>query len=193
MSDKVSLCFAATLAISDSAQPNFGASQAAVALSYHFDVGRLLSLRRRTPESSVVIGTLTSVWDLQDRLQMRAYGDHYILRFTKAEDERYLLGGGLWFYGQSLFVMVEYNGLHDDTLVLIDSFLVWVEMLGLPPRLMTNEAVEKVGVTLGHVDQVDTLGIKRGIGGSKAGAPGLPSDAFLSLIDRLWEEAPASG
>ena len=26
-----------------------------------------------------------------------------------------------------------------------------------------------------------------GIGGSKAGAPGLPSDAVHSLIDKLWE------
>ncbi|KAL6219358.1 hypothetical protein ACLB2K_007117 [Fragaria x ananassa] len=97
MSDKVSQCFAATLAIRDGGQPTFGASKAAAAPSYHFDVGSLLSLGRRTPESSVVIGTLTSVWDLQNRLQMRVYGDRYILRFTKAEDERCLLGG-VWGY-----------------------------------------------------------------------------------------------
>ncbi|KAL6225857.1 hypothetical protein ACLB2K_004706 [Fragaria x ananassa] len=106
---------------------------------------------------------LSPLWDLQNRLQMRAHGDRYILLFTKAEDERYLLGGGLWFYGRSLFVMAEYEGLHDVASVPIDSFPVWVEMLGLPPRLMTNETAEKVGVTLGHVDQVDKLGIKRGI------------------------------
>nr|XP_011470243.1 PREDICTED: uncharacterized protein LOC105353156 [Fragaria vesca subsp. vesca] len=94
---------------------------------------------------------------------MRAHGDRYILWFTMAEDERYLLGGGPWFYGRSLFVMAEYDGLHDAASVSIDSFPVWVEMLGLPSRLRTNEAAEKVGVTLGHVDQVDKLGIKRGI------------------------------
>ncbi|KAL6228377.1 hypothetical protein ACLB2K_002327 [Fragaria x ananassa] len=163
MLDKVSQCFAATLAISDGTQPTFGVAKAAAAPTYCFDVGRLLSLGRRSPESSAVIGTLTSVWDLQNRLQMGAHGDRYILWFTMAEDERYLLGGGPWFYGRSLFVMAEYDGLHDAASVSIDSFPVWVEMLGLPSRLMTNEAAEKVGVTLGHVDQVDKLGIKRGI------------------------------
>ncbi|KAL6130569.1 hypothetical protein ACLB2K_068948 [Fragaria x ananassa] len=58
--------------------------------------------------------------------------------------------------------MVEYDGLSS---IPIDSFSVWVDIKGLPDALMTEEAVEKIRLTLGHVDHVDKLNLK---GGSRA-------------------------
>ncbi|KAL6183830.1 hypothetical protein ACLB2K_045240 [Fragaria x ananassa] len=63
--------------------------------------------------------------------------------FTKADDWKNILTSSPWFYGQSMFVLAEYDGLEDVAFVPIDSFPVWVEIKGLPDVLMTDEAVEK--------------------------------------------------
>ncbi len=73
---------------------------------------------------------------------MRAREDKFVLRFTRADDRKQILSGGLWFYGQSQFVLAEYDGLQDVASISIKSFLVWVDIKGLPDALMTEEAVE---------------------------------------------------
>ncbi|KAL6140121.1 hypothetical protein ACLB2K_058422 [Fragaria x ananassa] len=93
---------------------------------------------------------------------MRARVDQFVLRFTRADDRKNILTGGPWFYGRSLFVLVEYDGLEDVTSVSIDSFPVWVKIKDLPDALYTDEAVEKVGWTLGQVEHVDQMNIRRG-------------------------------
>ncbi|KAL6219357.1 hypothetical protein ACLB2K_007116 [Fragaria x ananassa] len=85
----------------------------------------------------------------------------------------------------------KYDGLHDVASVPIDSFPVWVEMLGLPPRLMTNEAAEKVGVTLGHVDQgVWALGI--GDGGCDGPLALAPRSIYIESMRTLFGYGGAS-
>ncbi|KAL6220133.1 hypothetical protein ACLB2K_007890 [Fragaria x ananassa] len=165
MSDEVAQHFVTALAITVGDRPLNGAARVTAAPPHVFAVGRLLSLSRHKPDPRASIGTLTSVWDLQNRLQMRANGDQYVMRFTKAEDKKMILGGGSWFFGRSLFVLAEYDGLHDVAVVSIVSFPVWVEIMGLPPRLFTDEATEKVGLTgtVAPEVQVDKLGVKRGI------------------------------
>ncbi|KAL6226024.1 hypothetical protein ACLB2K_004871 [Fragaria x ananassa] len=59
--------------------------------------------------------------------------------------------------------MAEYDGLHDVAAVWIVSFPIWVEIMGLPPHLFTDEATEKLGLTLASEVQVDKLGVKCGI------------------------------
>lgn len=59
--------------------------------------------------------------------------------------------------------MAEYDGLHDVAAVSIVSFPIWVEIMGLPPHLFTDEATEKLGLTLASEVQVDKLGVKCGI------------------------------
>ncbi|KAL6146060.1 hypothetical protein ACLB2K_056743 [Fragaria x ananassa] len=107
-----------------------------------FVVGRLLTLKSKIPYLKAIIGTLTSVWDLHNRLQMRARADRFILCFTRADDRKNILTDGPWFYGRSLFILAEYVGLEDMASVPIDLFPVWVEVRGLPDVLMTDEAVE---------------------------------------------------
>ncbi|KAL6215001.1 hypothetical protein ACLB2K_014433 [Fragaria x ananassa] len=46
---------------------------------------------------------------------MRATEDKFVLRFTRADDRKQILSGGPWFYGQSQFVLAEYDGLQDCT------------------------------------------------------------------------------
>ncbi|KAL6225855.1 hypothetical protein ACLB2K_004704 [Fragaria x ananassa] len=127
-----------------------------------FVVGRLLTLKRKIPDPKAVIGTLTSGWDLHNRLQMRAREDCFVLHFTKANDRKNILTGGPWFYGRSLFFLAEYDGLEDVSFVPIVSFPIWVEIKGLLDALMTDEAVEKVGRTLRQVEHVDKMNIRRG-------------------------------
>ena len=93
---------------------------------------------------------------------MRAVGERFVLRFTRREDRDHVLNDGPWFYGRDLFAVAVYDGLSDVASVPIKSFPMWVEILGLPPTLMTLEAVELLGATLGRVDHPDRLGINSG-------------------------------
>ncbi|KAL6188487.1 hypothetical protein ACLB2K_039879 [Fragaria x ananassa] len=162
MFDEVAQRFSSVLALRDGGRLSFGAVRAALAPTQFFAVGRLLTFKRKVPDPKAVIGTLYSVWDLQNRMQMRAREDRFVLRFTRADDRKHLLTGGLWFYGRSQFVLAEYDGLQDVASVPIESFPVWVDIKGLPDALWTEEAVEKVGLSLGFVEHLDKLGLKRG-------------------------------
>ncbi|KAL6129863.1 hypothetical protein ACLB2K_068245 [Fragaria x ananassa] len=95
-------------------------------------------------------------------MQMRAREDRFVLRFTRADDRKHLLTGGPWVYGRSQFVLAEYDGLQDVASVPIESFPVWVDIKGLLDALWTEEAVEKVGLSLGFVEHLDKLSLTRG-------------------------------
>jgi hypothetical protein len=58
--------------------------------------------------------------------------------------------------------MVVYDGLGDPGLVELSSILVWVNILGLPPALLTPVASLLVGETLGSVVNLDIVGLRRG-------------------------------
>ena len=90
---------------------------------------------------------------------MQSVWDRCVLRFTRREDRLHVLKDGSWFYGRALFVVTEYDGLFDAASVPILTFPVWVEVIGLPPALMTTEVVKLLGATLGHVYNLDWLGI----------------------------------
>ena len=60
-----------------------------------YAVGRLLS---KKPTPKAVIGTLVSVWGLKNRIQMRAQGDRYVMKFDREIDREEVLKGGPWYY-----------------------------------------------------------------------------------------------
>ncbi|KAL6225701.1 hypothetical protein ACLB2K_004550 [Fragaria x ananassa] len=136
MSDEVAQRFSSVLVLRDGGRLSSGAP----APTQFFAVGRLLTFKRK----------------------MRAREDRFVLRFTRADDRKHLLTGGPWFYGRSQFVLAEYDGLQDVASVSIESFPVWVDIKGFPDALWTEEAVEKVGLSLGFVEHLDKLGLKRG-------------------------------
>ncbi|KAL6184408.1 hypothetical protein ACLB2K_045809 [Fragaria x ananassa] len=90
---------------------------------------------------------------------MQVEGDWYMLRFNHEEDQKHVLDG-TWFYGRNLFIVVSYDGRCEITQVPIQTFLVWIEILGLPPALTAIEVAEIKGVILGVVEDVDKIIVK---------------------------------
>lgn len=105
MSDEISQQFASSLAIHDGDQPS--PVRSTTAPQYFFVAGQLFTLKRKIPEPRVEIGTLTSVWDLHNRLQMRAQAARFILRFNRENERKNLIEGGPWFYERSLFIFAD--------------------------------------------------------------------------------------
>ncbi|KAL6198212.1 hypothetical protein ACLB2K_028004 [Fragaria x ananassa] len=70
---------------------------------------------------------------------------------------------GTWFYGRSLFAVAPFDGLCAAAAVPMLTFLVWIEIFGLPPALITEEAAALVGATLGVVEELDKPGIQIGV------------------------------
>ncbi|KAL6197202.1 hypothetical protein ACLB2K_032814 [Fragaria x ananassa] len=95
MSDEVSQRFTSALAIHDDDSPSFGVMRSFPAPQQFFVVGRLLTLKSKIPDLKAVIGTLTFLWDLHNRLQMRAMADYFVLRFIGADDWKNILTGDL--------------------------------------------------------------------------------------------------
>ncbi|KAL6146342.1 hypothetical protein ACLB2K_057023 [Fragaria x ananassa] len=100
MTDEVSTQFATALTIREGSPTTPDViPRPPAALAPSFAIGRLLSMKKRLPDQKVVIGTLTSAWDLHNRLQVRSVGDRYLLKFSRPEDHRHLIQGGPWFFG----------------------------------------------------------------------------------------------
>ncbi|KAL6179404.1 hypothetical protein ACLB2K_050919 [Fragaria x ananassa] len=90
-------------------------------------------------------------WNLMDKLQIRAHGVRYILRFNDAENRKHIVEGMPWFYGKTMFSLALYRRRMDASLVPIIFILVWVGVFCLPPDIMTKEALYMVGATLGRI------------------------------------------
>ncbi|KAL6206534.1 hypothetical protein ACLB2K_023782 [Fragaria x ananassa] len=97
------------------------------------------------------MATMGSIWGLQNRPTIRPQGERCILRFTEEVDRKDMIERGSWFYGKTVFVLAEYDGRSDAAAVPIVSIPVWVEFFGLPPNLMTKNALYMVGSTLGRI------------------------------------------
>ncbi|KAL6133181.1 hypothetical protein ACLB2K_065418 [Fragaria x ananassa] len=77
------------------------------------------------------------------------------MTFSREADCLKLLTRGPWFYGRSMFSLTTYERKEDPATVSIRGFPTWVEILGIPLWLMTEEAVEKISSTLGDVIHSD--------------------------------------
>ncbi|KAL6214010.1 hypothetical protein ACLB2K_013448 [Fragaria x ananassa] len=91
------------------------------------------------------MATMAMLWELKGKLQIRSQGERYVLRFNDVESRKHIVEGGSWFYGKTMFALALYDGRKNVTLVLIKTISVWVEVFGLPPDLMTKEALYMVG------------------------------------------------
>ncbi|KAL6142149.1 hypothetical protein ACLB2K_060432 [Fragaria x ananassa] len=83
------------------------------------------------------------------------------MTFSREADCLKLLTGGPWFYGRSMFSLTTYERKEDPATVSIRGFPTWVEILGIPLRLMTEEAGEKIGSTLGDMINLDKNNIRQ--------------------------------
>ncbi|KAL6141362.1 hypothetical protein ACLB2K_059651 [Fragaria x ananassa] len=98
MSNEVSKQFVAALAIREDSPTLSGVSPRPFAVwAPSFAIGRLLSLKKRIPDPKAVIGTLTSVCELHNCLQVNRWGILFLLKFSRSEECRHLIQGGPWF------------------------------------------------------------------------------------------------
>lgn len=147
VSEEAVVRYAAALAIQDKGKLSFSSAGAAVVSRYSYTKRQLLSFKKQ-PNTKALMGTLTSIWGFKNWLLMRVEGDWYMLCFNHEEDQKHVLDG-TWFYGRNLFIVVSYDGLCEITQVPIQTFLVWIEILGLPPALTAIEVAEIKGAILG--------------------------------------------
>ncbi|KAL6213260.1 hypothetical protein ACLB2K_012707 [Fragaria x ananassa] len=160
MVDEVSR-LAMTLAISESGRVSFGAAGAAAFSSHSYAVGRLMSSKKKiVPKLSWQ--QWPHFWDLKGKLQIRAQGERYVMRFDDAKSRKYIVEGGPWFYGKTMFSLALYDVKKNATLVPIRSISVWVEVFCLLPNLMTKEALCMVGATLGWIINHDNPNLLSG-------------------------------
>ncbi|KAL6137667.1 hypothetical protein ACLB2K_062956 [Fragaria x ananassa] len=148
------------LAISEKGKVSFGASGATVYSSHAYDVGRLLSSKKKVLKS--FMATMAAMWGKKNRVQIAQEGDQYVLCFSEKEERDQIVTGGPWFYGKSMCALTNYNGRTTVNVVPITTIPVLVEIFSFPPDLKTKEALFMVGATLGTIVQHDLPNLKTG-------------------------------
>ncbi|KAL6218329.1 hypothetical protein ACLB2K_011543 [Fragaria x ananassa] len=156
---------------------SFGLVGSSAISGQSFVVGRLLNQKQL--DTKGFMATMTFVWDLR-YLSIRPVGDRFLLTFSREADCGFMLyvpsrslrwqrrsdqgrhSRRLTVDPPSIMILVISN-LLSLTLSISCDFPTWVEILGLPPRLMTEEAVEKIGSNLGDVIHPDKNNIRLGL------------------------------
>lgn len=105
--------------------------------------------------------TIAKIWSFRNRLSINEHGSaRFIFKFSRLLEHDHTVKGGPWFFGKAMVVLASYDGFGDPTKVELTAFPVWVNIIGLPPALVTSEAALLVDETRGSVLQVDKVGIR---------------------------------
>ncbi|KAL6213798.1 hypothetical protein ACLB2K_013238 [Fragaria x ananassa] len=161
---------------------SFGLVGSSAISGQSFVVVRLLNQKQL--DTKGFMATMTFVWDLR-YLSIRPVGDRFLLAFSREADYGFMDAlcslslltmakkiqprypemnkGLLYMFNESWLQVIVRKRDQSQTLSISCDFPTWVEILGLPPRLMTEEAVEKIGSNLGDVIHPDKNNIRLGL------------------------------
>ncbi|KAM3000716.1 hypothetical protein FF2_037090 [Malus domestica] len=123
-------------------------------LSKYFVVRKVLT--RKKFRSSIVMRVIKELWRPKVAVEAMAIReDRILLSFNIEDDMRTVLSGNFWFFGKSLPILAEVNGLKVPVNVSLREQEFWIQIHGLPSSLMSVRMREILGVTIGRVVKVD--------------------------------------
>jgi hypothetical protein len=96
-------------------------------------------------------------WKLPDTLTFTVLGENlFIIEFDKESDKARVLKGRPWVFEGNLFLVEDFDGRTALANFTFDKAFFWVRMSNLPLACMGREVGQKIGATVGLVEEVDT-------------------------------------
>ena len=124
-------------------------------------VGGLLAakfLTKRGINLEAVMRTLKPLWRSGHGFTGRDMGNNRVMfLFTDTADMEKVLANGPWSFDKYLILLKRFEDNQSFSKVVFDVCSFWVQIHDLPVRCMTSAVCEKIGNTLGMVEQVEKI------------------------------------
>lgn len=118
-------------------------------------VARVLSPYPTDPKA--VFGDLHVPWKLRGNAvaqKVESSDGRFVITFLEEGDLKHILRAGPWHFRNNAVLIAELDGKDDPVDVCLDSFMVWVQIHGLPVPLKTKAMGRVLGEQLGEVKAV---------------------------------------
>jgi hypothetical protein len=118
-------------------------------------VGKLVESQYVSKE--ILKNTLQRWWKVVGTMIFKVSGENlFIIKFDNENDKNSVLKGRLWVFDKTLFLMENYNDRTPLMKLTFDKVAFWVKMHYLPLGCMGREVGQKIGLSVGVVEEVDT-------------------------------------
>nr|XP_011463547.1 PREDICTED: uncharacterized protein LOC105351288 [Fragaria vesca subsp. vesca] len=105
---------------------------------------------------------ISGIWGLKKRILVREQESGiYIFQFKEVQTRDHALHGGPWFYGNSILLLAEYDGVCDHKTMSLQTLKIWVAMKGLRIAMRKPESLTLLGNALGHFMHFDQQAMER--------------------------------
>ena len=118
-------------------------------------VGKFLTTRGVNIEG--LRSMIHQVWRTVLGVRVESLGENvFMFKFTLEADKRIVLAGEPCYFNKALIVLTELEGIGNITKQAFTHVSFWVQILNIPIMAMNIEAISKLGIIIGSVEEVET-------------------------------------
>lgn len=126
-------------------------------------VGKLLT--KRVVPKEFFRASLLRAWRQSGEVSFNVIGENiFIAKFDHMWDKARIMEGRPWLFDGNLVSLAEFDGLTPPSAMNFDMASFWVRMYNLPLACMRKEVGQKIGESVGIVEEVDILDEEAGWG-----------------------------
>ncbi|XP_042988656.1 uncharacterized protein LOC122316186 [Carya illinoinensis] len=119
-------------------------------------IGKIVLERRIGKDTARIM--MERVWKVVKPLEFQEIDRNcYVITFVSRRDKLRVMNGCPWLFENHLFVLKEFDGETQPSMIDFDHAFLWIQMLNLPLSYMNKMMGEVIGRSMGEVVEVDVL------------------------------------
>ncbi|XP_042942757.1 uncharacterized protein LOC122276936 [Carya illinoinensis] len=119
-------------------------------------IGKIVLERRIGKDTARTM--MKRVWKVGKPLEFQEIDRNcYVITFASRRDKLRVMSGCPWLFDNHLFVLKDFDGETQPSMIDFDHACLWIQMLNLPLSYMNKTIGEVIGRSMGEVVEVDVL------------------------------------